>query len=167
MRRSVSRIRPLQLAQRGLQVLALAFELLDVLERLRVFGLGERVDRAELLAPALQAFDAREQAPSRSLISERGFGRARAASPSFARRVRASSPLGFLRLVARLLGSDLRAGDLLAAQLPARACTRDSSACALAQLGREPFGRGAVCGQLGLERLDPGGDRRPGGRQRG
>ena len=58
MRRSVSRIRPAELAQRGLQVVALAFELLDVLQRLLVLLLGERVDRAELLAAALQALDA-------------------------------------------------------------------------------------------------------------
>ena len=46
-----------QLAQRGLEVVALALELLDVGERLLVFGLGERVDRAELLAPAGQALE--------------------------------------------------------------------------------------------------------------
>src|SRR5437763_1918525 len=50
-----------QLTQRGLEVLALALELLDVRERLGVLLLGQRVDRAELLAPARQALDARAQ----------------------------------------------------------------------------------------------------------
>ena len=49
---------PAQLAQRVLEVLALGLELLDVRERLLVLVLRERVDRAELLAAALQALDA-------------------------------------------------------------------------------------------------------------
>src|SRR6185503_18657108 len=48
----------LELAHRGLEVLALGLELLDVLERLFVLLLGERVDGAELLAPPVQALDA-------------------------------------------------------------------------------------------------------------
>ena len=51
----------LELAQRGLQVVALALELLDVLERLGVLLLGERVDRAELLAAPRQPLDAAAQ----------------------------------------------------------------------------------------------------------
>ena len=50
-----------QLAQRGLEVGAAALELLDVRERLGVLVLRERVDGPELLAPALQALDARDQ----------------------------------------------------------------------------------------------------------
>ena len=50
-----------QLAQRRLQVGPLALQLLDVLERLGVLVLGERVDRSELLAAAGQAFEAAAQ----------------------------------------------------------------------------------------------------------
>jgi hypothetical protein len=51
----------LELGERRLEVAALGLELLDVRDRLLVLLLGERVDRAELLAPALQALDAGEQ----------------------------------------------------------------------------------------------------------
>ena len=47
----------LELAQRRLEIGALALELLDVRERLVVLGLRERVDRAELLAPAGEPLD--------------------------------------------------------------------------------------------------------------
>ncbi len=47
-----------QLSQRGVEILALALELLDVGQRLLVFGLGERVDRSELLAAAGQPLQA-------------------------------------------------------------------------------------------------------------
>src|SRR5690606_37341571 len=49
----------LQLAQRPLEVLALRLEVGDVLLRLAVLALGERVDRTELLAAADQALDRR------------------------------------------------------------------------------------------------------------
>ena len=62
MRRSVSRIRPPQLGQRGLEVLALRLELLDVRERLLVLALGQRVDRAEALAAALEPLEPRLRA---------------------------------------------------------------------------------------------------------
>jgi len=52
---------PLQLAQRGLQIRSLALEFLDVLERLRILLLRQRVHRAELLAPAIQALEPRGQ----------------------------------------------------------------------------------------------------------
>ena len=51
----------LELGQRGLQVGALLLELLHVGDRLVVLLLGQRVDRAELLAPAGQALDARDE----------------------------------------------------------------------------------------------------------
>ena len=57
MRRSVSLIRPGQLAQRALKVLALDLELLDVLHGLLVLAGGQRVHRAQLLAAAGQALD--------------------------------------------------------------------------------------------------------------
>ena len=52
-----------ELAQRGLEVPALGLELLDVGERLRVLVLGQRVDRAELLAAPRQPLDLRLPAP--------------------------------------------------------------------------------------------------------
>ena len=52
---------PLQLREGGLEVLALRFELLDVGNGLLVLLGGERIDRTELLAPALEALDARAQ----------------------------------------------------------------------------------------------------------
>src|SRR3712207_3382833 len=47
----------LQLAHRGLEVFALALELLDVGNCLLVLALGARVDRPELLAAAAQPLD--------------------------------------------------------------------------------------------------------------
>src|SRR3712207_7627339 len=54
----------------GLEVLALGLELLDVRERVLVLLLGQRVDRAELLAPALQALDALAEGRSEEHTSE-------------------------------------------------------------------------------------------------
>ena len=48
----------LELAQRVLEVGALALELLDVLDCLGVLLLGERVHRAKLLAPPAETFQA-------------------------------------------------------------------------------------------------------------
>src|SRR5204862_3409046 len=48
----------LELRERGLEVLALSLELLDVLDGLLILALGERVDRADPLAAALQALEA-------------------------------------------------------------------------------------------------------------
>ena len=108
MRRSVSRISALELAQRGLEVLALALELLDVRDRLLVLVLRERVDRAELLAAALQALDAARRARRARSSGSGSLGRlgleARACS-----RARPSSRVGLGRAVARLLRADLGA----------------------------------------------------------
>ena len=49
----------LELAQRRLEIGALALELLDVLDRLGVLLLRERVDRAELLAAPRESLDPR------------------------------------------------------------------------------------------------------------
>ena len=145
-----------ELAQRGLQVVALALELLDVLQRLLVLLLGQRVDRAELLAAALQALDPGVEL--RALAVRRAAPRtARAARPSFVAR-RLSSAFGVLRVVARLLRADLAAGDLLAVLLDAGVDARLLGR-ALAQLGGELLAGGAVGGQLGLEDLEPDGDR--------
>ena len=145
----------LELAQRGLEVLALAFELLDVLERLLVLLLRERVDRAELVAAALQALDAggeRRRARCRGAAPSAGSG----ARPSFSASA-VSRRFGVLGVVARLLRADLAAGDLLAAQLEAGVHARLLGR-AFAELGGELLAGGAVGGELGLERLDAGAD---------
>ena len=77
-----------------------------------------------------------------------------------------SSAFGVLRVVARLLGPDLAARDLLAVLLDARVDARLLGG-ALAQLGGELLAGGAVGGQLGLEDLEPGRDRLARGLQRG
>ena len=77
-----------------------------------------------------------------------------------------SSAFGVLRVVARLLGPDLAARDLLAVLLDARVDARLLGG-ALAQLGGELLAGGAIGGQLGLEDLEPGGDRLARGLQRG
>ncbi len=86
-----------QLAQRGLEIVALALELLDVRERLLVFGLGERVDRAELLAAAAQPLEpaaSAPRAPPRRAPRRRGRLRARAAPRAAeAPRVDSSAPV--------------------------------------------------------------------------
>ena len=129
-----------QLAQRGLQVLALALELLDVLQRLLVLLLRERVDRAELLAAALQALDAAcagARARRRASACLGRLGR-----QAELRREPGELRLGVLRVVARLLRPDLAARDLLAALLAARVDARLLGG-ALAQLGGELLAGGA------------------------
>ena len=155
MRRSVSRIRPAQLAQGVLEVLALALELLDVRERLLVLVLRERVDRAELLAAALQALDPALQVRALGLGQRLG-GRLglEAQALGEAAELRAGVAGG----VARLLGADLAAGDGLAALLQARVDLRLAGG-ARAQLAGQLLARRAVGLQLGAERLGLGGDR--------
>ena len=157
MRRSVSRIRRCELAQRGLEVLALALELLDVLERLLVLLLGERVDRAELLAAALQALDAGAQR-ARSASASGVLGRL-GREAELARRARSSSASASCAWSRACCAADLAAGDLLAALLEPRVDARLLGG-ALAQLGGELLAGRAVGGELGLERLDAGRDRR-------
>src|SRR5207245_2019446 len=102
----------LELAQRGLEVLALMLELLDVRERLVVLRLGKRVDRAELLAAALEALDAQGQL--RGLLGiERLFGGLRLEAEALGEALELVALLG--GGVARLLGADLGGGDRLAA----------------------------------------------------
>ena len=155
MRRSVSRIRPVSSRSAVSRSWRWALELLDVLQRLLVLLLGQRVDRAELLAAALQALDPGVELGAlavRERLSDGSGGR-----PSFVAR-RLSSAVRVLRVVARLLRPDLAARDLLAVLLDARVDARLLGG-ALAQLGGELLARGAVGGQLGLEDLEPGGDR--------
>ena len=115
----------LELAQRGLEVLALAFELLDVLERLLVLLLRERVDRAELLAAALEALDAGGERVALA-VGER-LGRRLGREPELlgeraragARRPAAWSRACCARTSPRVTSSP---------RCLSRACTRDSSA---------------------------------------
>ena len=162
MRRSVSRIRPLELAHRGLEVLALGLELLDVGDRFLVLALGERVDRPELLAAAAQPLDAALEVGACAFVER------------LVRRLGLEPELGgeagelaacVGRPVARLLGPDLAARDLLAALLQPRLDLR--LLCrARPQLGRQPLSGLAVGAQLGLERGEPLADGLGGGGQR-
>ena len=144
----------LELPQRGLQVVALAFELLDVLERLLVLLLRERVDRAELVAAALQALDAGVQRRA-LVVGQRLVGRL--GLQAELGRQAGELLLGVLGVVARPLRRDLAARDLLAALLEALVDARLLRR-ALAQLGGELVGGGAVGGELGLEDLEAGAD---------
>ena len=83
MRRSVSRIRPASSRSAVSRSSRWRLELLDVRERLVVLLLGQRVDRAELLAAALQALDAG--------VERRALARPGAAPRPARRRGRASS----------------------------------------------------------------------------
>ena len=124
MRRSVSRIRLWSSRSAVSRSCALGLELLDVLERLLVLGLRERVDGAELLAAALQALDAGVQRGA--LVLGSGSSDGSGSRPSLVAR-RGELLLGVLRVVAGALRLDLAAGDGLAA-LAQAAWTRDSSA---------------------------------------
>ena len=95
----------LQLAQRGLEVVALGLELLDVRERLVVLLLGQRVDRAELLAPAREALDARAQLLG--LLGARAPRSAGSAGEPEPLGERAELLVGLGGLVAHLLRADL------------------------------------------------------------
>ena len=152
----------LELAQRGLEVLALALELLDVRERLVVLGLGQRVDRPELLAAALQALDARAQAVG-GLGVERLGGRLRLEAQ--ARGERAELRGGLVLGVAHLLGADLGGRDGVAA-LAQAVLDLGLLGGARAQGGGHPLARLAVGQQLGVERLDAHGDGLQGAGQR-
>ena len=104
----------LELAHRGLEVLALGLQLLDVGDRLLVLALGERVDRAELLAAAAQALDPRLEVGARDVV-QLLLGR-RGLEPELLGQPAQLAP-GVGRAVARLLRAHLAARDLLAALL--------------------------------------------------
>ena len=102
----------LQLGERRLQVAALLLELLDVGDGLVVLLLGQRVDRAELLAPPGEALDARVERLA-LLVAAAARSAGSASSPS------RPASVGQLALdlggrVAHLLGGDLGAGHGLA-----------------------------------------------------
>src|SRR5439155_24611519 len=102
----------LELGQRRLEVGALRLELLDVLDRLLVLPLGERVDGPELLAAAGQALDARLEllAPlGRQLLVERGGDLRRRVVAEVGRDPR-ELRAALARHVARLLRAHPRAG---------------------------------------------------------
>ena len=124
-------------------------ELLDVLDRLGVLLLGERVDGPELLAPALQALDATREVGALGVGQRLAGGLGLESEPAgqpLELRARVAVP------VARLLRLHLGARDLLAAGL--QACLdADLLLRAGAQLGGEALARVAVGDQLGVERL--------------
>ena len=106
----------LELRQRRLQVGALGLELLDVLHRLVVLLLGERVHRAELLAAAHQALDPCEQRLA-LLVGQRVGGGLRL-EPEAAGQL-AQVALGVRGGVAHLLRRHLGGGNGLAGVLQA------------------------------------------------
>ena len=124
-------------------------------DRLLVLVLRERVDRAELLAAALQALDAALQICALGL-GERLGGRLGLEAQALGEPLELGA--GVAGGVARLLGADLAAGHGLAALLQARVHLRLAGG-ARAQLAGQLLAGGAVGLQLGAERLGPGGDR--------
>ena len=109
MRRSVSLIRLSSSASAVSRSRALGLELLDVRHGLLVLLLGQRVDRAELLAPAREPLDPGAAAPRARSSGSGSLGAARLeAEPA--------GDLGQLALglgggVAHLLGGHLRAAS--------------------------------------------------------
>ena len=139
----------LELPHRGLQVGALRLELLDVGDGFGVLVLCQRVDRAELLAPAREALDARLEVGAR-LVAERCLGR-------LARRGLEAEPVeDLLQVVARLpggvadlLSADLGAGDRFArrrAGASGRLLPRGRRSAARRPCARRPPGRPAARG---------------------
>src|SRR5215207_1932436 len=139
----------LELAQGGLEVLALALELLDMLDRFRVLLLRERVDGPELLAPAPEPLDAtlevRALGVGQRLVGGLGL-------EAELRRQLLELAARVLVAVARLLRPDFAAGHVLAARLQAR-LDLDLLLRARAQLGGEALAGVAVGDQLGVENL--------------
>ena len=143
----------LELAQRGLEVVALALELLDVLQRLLVLLLRERVDRAELVAAALQALDAggqRVALAGREARRSDGSG----SRPSLvARRVSSSfASSAWSRVCCALTSPRVTSSP----RCLSRWCTRDSSAAHSRSSDVSLSRGGAVGGELGLEHLEAG-----------
>jgi hypothetical protein len=140
-----------ELAQGGLEVRALALELLDVGQRLVVLGLGERVDGAELLPAPREPLDAAAQLLGHLRLQRggRGLGRQAEALGELAELVP-----GLLVLVARLLGADLGGRQRLVG-LAQRGLDLGLLAGAGAQLGGDALPRLPVGGELGVGRLHP------------
>src|SRR5215207_4465222 len=145
----------LELAQGGLEVLALALELLYVLDRFRVLLLRERVDGAELLAPAPEPLDASLEIRALG-VGQRLVGGLRLEAEL--RRQLLELAARVLVAVARLLRPDFAAGDVLAARLQAR-LDLDLLLRARAQLGGEALAGVAVGDQLGVENLHASAER--------
>src|SRR5829696_5132252 len=139
----------LELAQSGLEVLALALELLDMLDRFRVLLLRERVDGPELLAPAPEPLDATLEVRALG-VGQRLVGGLRLEAEL--RRQLLELAARVLVAVARLLRPDFAAGDVLAARLQAR-LDLDLLLRARAQLGGEALAGVAVGDQLRVENL--------------
>ena len=153
----------LELAQRRLEIGALALELLDVRERLVVLGLRERVDRAELLAPAGEPLDPGLQVVD-LLVRERLGGRRGLEAQQACEPRELVAGVG--GLVAQPLRSDLGAHQRLAV-LAQRPLGLRLAGGAVAQALGVALACAAVGGQLGLERLDAVGHRAGDAVQRG
>src|SRR5215207_1777872 len=134
----------LELAQGGLEVLALALELLDMLDRFRVLLLRERVDGPELLAPAPEPLDATLEVRALG-VGQRLVG---------GLRLEAELRRQLLELAARVLVAVARLlrPDVAAARLQAR-LDLDLLLRARAQLGGEALAGVAVGDQLRDENL--------------
>ena len=102
----------LELGERRLEVRRAAPRALDVRERLLVLALGERVDRAELLAPAREALELAPRSRARSSSPSASLGGAELAPE------RRGDPLelggGLGAAVAEVGDADLGLGDRLA-----------------------------------------------------
>ena len=120
-------------------------------ERLVVLLLGQRVDRAELLAAARRAARCARAAAAASSSAERLLGGLGGQAEPLGERAQLLVGLG--GLVARLLGADLGLRDRLVARAQA-ALDLGLLLRAGAQLGGDALALGAVGGELGLERLE-------------
>jgi hypothetical protein len=120
-------------------------------KRLVVLGLGQRVDRPELLAAALQALDPRAQALGGRRVQR--FRRRLGLQPQPLRE-RPQLLGGVVLGVAGLLGANLGGGDRLPTLAQARLDLRLLGR-ARAQLGGDTLTGLAVGGELGVEDLDP------------
>src|SRR5918999_3293831 len=136
-----------ELGEGGLQVAALALELLDVRDSLLVLLLGERVHGAELLAAALKPLDAGGE--GLAVLGGEGLRsrfRAKAQVPGDGGQL----TLDLGRAVAHLLGRHLGGGDRLA-RLAQAGLDAGFLVGARAQGGRDLLAAGDVRVELGLE----------------
>ena len=153
----------LELAHRRLQVLALALELLDVLDRLRVLLLGERVDGPAARCGAAAARSALQ-------VGALGWSGSGSAAGSGSR---PSLPAEPLQLRARVACPSRACWARTSPRVTSSPCafsrawTWTSSLRERAQLAREPLAGVAVGDELGVEHLDARLHRALGGLQRG
>ena len=163
MRRSVSRIRPSSSRSAFSRSSRWRLELLDVLERLLVLVLRERVDRADLLAAALQPLDAGLELRALGLGERLGGRLGLEAEPlgeaaELRRASRGASRACWARTSPRVTSSPRCLQPRVDLRLAGGAG---------AQLAGQPLAGRAVGLQLGAERLGLRGDRAAGVLERG